>query len=344
MHFCQILKILNHTIAIALFVFSMMIIIDFLNVLTKNRLNFKLSKNKTSQYILSSLLGASPGCLGAFMVDSMYIHGFVSFGAIVGTMIATSGDEQFVMLIKFPKTALLLFILLFVAGIIFGFITDVIIKKGKIRTCENCEIAHFHKEDINQFIEDLKNPLKWVMSYSFIKILFLLIFAALIILNLHNILGPNEVVARYVFITLNAIVFVITLITNEHYVREHIYEHILKSHLIRIFLWTFGVLLVLDIGKHYFNLDSIVKENLFILLLLSALIGIIPESGPHLFFVMLYSQGQIPFSILFTSSFIQDGHGLLPLFSYNVRDVILIKVFNLVYGLTIGIILFILGL
>lgn len=47
-------------------------------------------------------------------------------------------------------------------------------------------------------------------------------------------------------------------------------------------------------------------------------------------------RGLIPFSAIFASSIIQDGHGMLPLLSYTVRDSILIKLFNLAFGLTIG--------
>ena len=75
-----------------------------------------------------------------------------------------------------------------------------------------------------------------------------------------------------------------------------------------------------------------------------ALLGIVPESGPHLIFVMLYAQGLIPFSVLFTTSFVQDGHGMLPLLSYSLKDSLLIKAFNVVFGLGIGGILFSLGL
>jgi hypothetical protein len=53
-------------------------------------------------------------------------------------------------------------------------------------------------------------------------------------------------------------------------------------------------------------------------------------------FVMLYARGLIPFSILLASSIVQDGHGMLPLLSYTVRDSLLIKVFNLVFGIVIG--------
>jgi len=78
-------------------------------------------------------------------------------------------------------------------------------------------------------------------------------------------------------------------------------------------------------------------------LLIGALIGIIPESGPHLIFVMMYAQGLVPFSVLLTTSFVQDGHGMLPLLSYSLKDSVLIKVFNLVFGLLVGGILFAMG-
>ncbi len=71
--------------------------------------------------------------------------------------------------------------------------------------------------------------------------------------------------------------------------------------------------------------------------------AVIPESGPHLVFVMLFAEGVIPFSVLFTSSFVQDGHGILPLLSYTVKDSILIKILNLIFGLGIGMILYLIG-
>jgi hypothetical protein len=79
-------------------------------------------------------------------------------------------------------------------------------------------------------------------------------------------------------------------------------------------------------------------------LLMGGLIGIVPESGPHLIFVMMYAKGLIPFSVLFTTSFVQDGHGMLPLLSYSLKDAVLIKAINLTFGLVVGGILFALGL
>jgi len=69
-----------------------------------------------------------------------------------------------------------------------------------------------------------------------------------------------------------------------------------------------------------------------------------PRVRAHLIFVMLYAQGLIPFSVLFTTSFVQDGHGMLPMLSYSIKDSILIKVFNLVFGIATGSVLFAMGL
>lgn len=79
-------------------------------------------------------------------------------------------------------------------------------------------------------------------------------------------------------------------------------------------------------------------------MVIGALLGLIPESGPHLIFVMMYAKGLIPFSILLTTSFIQDGHGMLPMLSYSLKDSLMIKAFNLVFGLGVGGTLLALGL
>lgn len=77
--------------------------------------------------------------------------------------------------------------------------------------------------------------------------------------------------------------------------------------------------------------------------LIAVFMGIIPEFEPHMIFVMLYTRGMIPFSILLASSVVQDGHGMLPLLSYSVKDSILIKLFNIVFGIIIGLTFYLLG-
>jgi hypothetical protein len=274
------LDVLRESIKITLFVLLMMIAVDFINVKTKGKLESILqSGRRWKQYLVASLLGTAPGCLGSFAGVSLYIHGMISFGAITGLMFATAGDEQFVMLAMFPETALIMFGILFLLGIIVGYSTDYIVKKFKIQTCTDCEFKQYH---------------------------------------------PGK--EGY-----------------KHYFKEHIWTHIIKKHIFKIFLWTFGALIVVEYGMTFVNLQSITSDYKFLLLVLGALIGLIPESGPHLIFVMLFAKGLIPLSVLFTSSVVQDGHGLLPMLSYSVKDSILVKVFNFVFGISLGSIIYILG-
>lgn len=79
------------------------------------------------------------------------------------------------------------------------------------------------------------------------------------------------------------------------------------------------------------------------MLVIATLVAIVPEYGPHLIFVAMFADGLIPFSVLLASSIVQDGHGMLPLLSYTVKDTVLIKLFNLAIGLTIGFALFLFG-
>ena len=275
-----IVKIVKETIQISLLVAVMMIAVDLINVFTKQKLEafFKNAKNYR-QYILASLIGMVPGCIGGFTNVSLYIHGLISFGALAGSMIAVSGDEAFVMLAMFPKDAVILFAVLFVIGIFGGWLIDIIVKKYKISTCENCEEMITHPQEKNF----------------------------------------------------------------KHYLKDHIYGHIIKKHLWKTALWTLGALIVVEFGLQYLHLEEFSSQYKILFLIVGALVGLIPESGPHLIFVTLFAQGLIPFSVLLTSSIVQDGHGMLPMFSYSFSDSVKLKLFNFIIGISIGLIVFIAG-
>ena len=133
----DLLSIFKHSLIICFFVFVMMLLVDFVDSISKRRISQIMKGSRWRQYTLASFFGSTPGCLGAFMNVSLYVHGMISFGAIVGGMIATSGDEAFVMLAQFPGTALVLFTLLFVLGIIFAWISDRAVKLLGITPCES---------------------------------------------------------------------------------------------------------------------------------------------------------------------------------------------------------------
>lgn len=339
----EVLPIIGHAVMITMFVFTMMLIVDYINVLTKGKMQEAVKGGRIRQYFVASFLGSTPGCLGAFMNVSFYVHGLISFGAIVGGMIATSGDEAFVMLTLFPKEALLLFGLLFILGIIGAQLADKTASFFKIVPCSECKLQKVHKDkECHCFEPAVLKKFPWLSIPRYITLIFL--FVVIVLIGLGTI-GPQ--LWNWQRIILFSLLILVTFIVStvpDHYLKEHIWNHILKKHLWRVFLWTFFALLFIEVGFQYWNLEGFVAGNIGWILLISALVGMIPESGPHMVFVMMYASGLVPFSVLLTSSIVQDGHGMLPLLSYTVKDSILIKIFNLAFALVIGLSLFMLGL
>jgi len=333
----------EHALIVTTFVFIMMMLVDYLNLITRGKLNLFIKKEGKNQYFLSSFLGATPGCVGTFLNVSFYMRGLISFGAIVGSMIATCGDEAFVMLVMIPKTAILLFFLLFVLGVVFGWLVDIIIPHIKIEQCEECKILDLHEVETCRRLR-LREVLASLRELSLVRFLFIFLFLVFIMGSLMGNLGPKEGWEKITFVVLLFIGLYIILTTHEHYLEEHVWEHIAKRHLWRVFLWTFSALLIVEVLMKWIDLEVFISNHMFWILLISALIGIIPESGPHLVFVIMFSKGLIPFSVLLTSSIVQDGHGMLPLFSYSVKNSVQIKLINLIIGLLVGLPLYLLGL
>ena len=126
-----------------------------------------------------------------------------------------------------------------------------------------------------------------------------------------------------------------------HFLKEHVYSHILRKHLPRLFLWIFFPLTIVDFLLMNFDLATIIEYTPVLwLIVIAALVGIIPESGPHMVFLVLYSKNLIPFSVLLVSTLSQDGHGLLPLLSHSIKDTLYVQIFTTGFSLIIGIILY----
>lgn len=334
---------LKHGLMITMFVFAMMMLIDYFNVLTMGKANRVIKGGLFKQYFIASFLGSTPGCLGAFMNVTFYVHGLISFGAIVGGMIATSGDEAFVMLAMVPKKGLLMFGILFVLGIVFAYISDKVAVFFKIKPCEKCNLSVTHTQKECRCL-NFREMIHHIKKISFMRFLLIVLLFGALYGFISGAIGPHQwnwIKVSLVFITILSAFIIFTV--PDHYLEEHIWQHIVKKHLWRVFLWTFGALVVVNIGFKFWDLEAFVKAHMVWVLLIAGLVAIIPESGPHLLFVTMFAQGLVPFSVLLTSSIIQDGHGMLPLLSYSIKDSLLIKMFNLVIGLGVGFILLWIG-
>ena len=215
---------IKHAIMITFFVFVMMMLIDYLSVLTKGRMNKIIKGGRFRQYFITSALGAVPGCLGSFVNVSFYIRGLITFGALAGGMIAASGDSAFIMLSLFPGKALLLFGILFLTGIISAFVIDKLIPVLNIQPCEECQVSDSAKHDDDECrCLSFNEVIEHITKISFNRFLLLISLSAILYGLIAGIIGPTEWEwERITFISLSAISILIILTVPDHYLEEHI--------------------------------------------------------------------------------------------------------------------------
>ncbi|NSW44933.1 MAG: arsenic efflux protein [Bacteroidales bacterium] len=337
-------ELIQKTLMVSGFVLMLMIVIEYINVKTSGKWNQGLVKNNFFQLSSSIFLGLTPGCAGTFAVVSLYSHNIFGFFALLGATIATFGDEAFVIFSASPETAFKLTLWLSITAILLGLLFMVI----KLKPTVNLE-KHFetHDEDCCKHSEHTHVV---DITHNFRKITieraFLTAIIVLLTLNIlfpehadhaeheHDLLSPESIV----FFILSLVSLFIVMTVPEHFLKEHIWGHVLKKHFVRLFLWSFGTIFAIQILQLIYPIDHLVSNNLFLMLLLSIFIGILPISGPHLFFFTLFMQGLIPFSILFANSLVQEGHAGIPLLAEDKKAFVWIKFIKIIIAIGVGLI------
>ena len=341
--------VLRNSILITGLVVIMMMMIESLNIESKGHFFSGLRQSRAGGVLVGALLGAVPGCMGGFATVSLYTHGMLSFGALIAMMIASSGDEAFVLMATAPQDALWIFALLLGIGIAIGLLTDCFVKKQPKFHCD--EHYTVHEEDIHEHEHKHKKKsrhLSWKRALMFVgTAVFILALATGHLEHEHEHEAVHEEIAgginllsedwmNIMFAILSVVVLVILAWASDHFVEEHLWHHVIVKHLPGIFAWTFGVLLGIGLLLNYFDLSSWISDNTVLMILLATAIGIIPESGPHMIFVTLYAAGIVPLPVLLASCISQDGHASLPLLAESKGSFLKAKLINCAAALVVG--------
>jgi hypothetical protein len=337
----------------------MMLIIEYFNVISSGKWGKTVYQSKFKQVFIAALLGLIPGCIGGFAAVSMYTHKLLNFGALAANMIASLGDESFVILSMMPYTAIILNLAVLVIGILAGIIINMVIKSSP-SSIESYNHMVIHQHEINHqafTFAVLKENIKHISFQRAILLIGLLLFLFGVFTGQfeHGIFSLGDVhehgenhdshggIETILFAALAIFTLFILVRVDQHFLEAHIWEHIIKKHFLRILLWTFGALLVIQLLLHYVDITPWLQKNQLSVLFIALLVGVIPESGPHLLFVTLYFNNSIPFSILLANSIVQDGHSALPLLAESKRTFFWIKGVNLSIALLFGLIGFFMG-
>jgi hypothetical protein len=331
----HLLLILKDSLLITSFVMLTMLIIEYLTVQTKGKWINSIKGSWIMQIIIASSLGVLPGCLGVFTTVSLYSHGLISFAALVASMIASVGDEAFVMFAMIPGSALKILVIVFSVGIVVGIIIHLISPHKYLIKLDDSHLQ-YHNEEPDCHIDEPYHFKDEFKNLSLQKVLLILSGFAFAFAIGTGIFAVDSTLEKVIYVIVTLVCVYIIFQSPDHFITEHIWEHIFKKHLFRIFLWTFGALLFIHFFIDFLQIEDWVKSNPLIILTIAVLIGIIPESGPHIIFISLFATGSIPLSILLANSIVQDGHGALPLLAESKRSFVALKLVNVTVGFLVG--------
>ena len=376
MHAVQ--DILRQGLMVTGFVLIMMLVIEYLNVLTRGNWDRVIGRWTWGQSALASFLGVTPGCLGAYAVASLYIHRVLSIGALTAAMVATCGDEAFVMLALFPAMALKIFAALFVGGLVTGVAVDFVARSRRSRPIPHdpeVSASHTQRPECVPFSGgELLHQWRRCSPHRGWLALFLAIFIGGVLTGAigHEHAGEHASEApmivhgdhaaeqdhddaehgseeaheesgwNWVRITLlvaGLIALGIVATVPDHFLDEHLWDHLVRVHAWRVLLWTLGAVAVTHVLVERLDVGTAIEAHRLsglVVLVIACLTGVLPASGPHLVFVTLYAEQAIPLSILLANCVVQDGHGLIPTLAHSRRAFLAVKAIKMVLGLGLG--------
>lgn len=366
--------ILLNSIMITGLVCIMMMLIESIDLESKGHFFKGLRNSRISQIGTAAILGSIPGCIGGFAAVSLYSQRLIGFGALVAMMVASTGDEAFMLIAMEPAKALWIFLLLFAIAIAAGLLIEFtgIRIPGREKdtgmipgSC--CGRSHVHdthghgchKGDYEMTVQENGRSFGWKRIVLLTGVV--LFLAALLTglfghdhdsvseaVHIHGTPGAtageglmdlhllDETWMNILFACLCLVLVVILWKGSDNLVEHQLWDHIIRKHIPTIFGWTFGIMAIIGVLMHYIDISSWISDNTALMIILAALIGLIPESGPHMIFITLYTAGIVPLPVLLSSCVSQDGHSSLPLLAQDKKSFAYAKLLNCLIALAVG--------
>ena len=316
-------------VAITLFIF-----LYFERSKTYSLSNF-FKKNVNLQIPISALLGAIPGCGGAIIVVTQYLQGNITFGCLVAVLTSTMGDAAFLILAKEPMSALLIFSICMIVGVVTGFLINYIMP-NKYTT------MNISKVDLK--LGEIKNKYH-LFLYKFWLVIFVPGF-------LLGILGQFQInLGKVLNFDINYFLgFSATLLAMFIWSINPFSDRAISLDTSRniqsktidmtnfITAWVVVGFLVFDIGLYITGIDF--KKLFDIILpltpLLAIFVGFIPGCGPQILTATLYLNGYVPFSAELGNAISNDGDALFPAIAICPREAILATVYSAIPAIIVA--------
>ena len=329
------LAMANAYLSVSVFVgITLFIFLYFERSKTYSLSNF-FKKNINFQVPIAACLGAIPGCGGAIIIVTQYLQGNITFGCLVAVLTSTMGDAAFLILAKQPTSALLIFLICMVVGIVSGFLINYIIPN---------KYTKINISKLNLKLGEIQNK-----NHLFLYKFWLVIFIPGFILG---ILGQFQInLEKTLNFDINYFLgFSATLLAMFIWSINPFSDRAISVDTSRniqsksidmtnfVTVWVVAGFLFFDLGMYITGIDF---KKLFDVILpltpvLAIFIGFIPGCGPQILTATLYLNGYIPFSAEIGNAISNDGDALFPAIAICPKEAILATVYSAIPAIIVA--------
>ena len=292
-------------------------------------------KNTNFQVPIAACLGAIPGCGGAIIIVTQYLQGNITFGCLVAVLTSTMGDAAFLILAKQPTSALLIFLICMVVGIVSGFLIDYIIPNKYSKT---------NISKLNLKLGEIQNK-NHLFLYKFWLVIFIpgsilgilgqfqINLEKILNFDINYFLGFSATLLAMFIWSINPFSDKAISVDTSRNIQS---KSIDMTNFVTV--WVVVGFLFFDLGMYFTGIDF---KKLFDVMLpltpfLAIFIGFIPGCGPQILTATLYLNGYIPFSAEIGNAISNDGDALFPAIAICPKEAILATVYSAIPAIIVA--------
>ena len=329
------LAMANAYLSVSVFVgITLFIFLYFERSKTYSLSNF-FKKNTNFQVPIAACLGAIPGCGGAIIIVTQYLQGNITFGCLVAVLTSTMGDAAFLILAKQPASALLIFLICMVVGIVTGFVIDYIIPNKYSKT---------NISKLNLKLGEIQNR-NHLFLYKFWLVIFIpgsilgilgqfqINLEKILNFDINYFLGFSATLLAMFIWSINPFSDKAISIDTSRNIQS---KSIDMTNFVTV--WVVVGFLFFDLGMYFTGIDF---KKLFDVILpltpfLAIFVGFIPGCGPQILTATLYLNGYIPFSAEIGNAISNDGDALFPAIAICPKEAILATVYSAIPAIIVA--------
>ncbi|MFT6255286.1 MAG: hypothetical protein ACJATV_001546 [Granulosicoccus sp.] len=336
-------------LAVSVFVAMTLALFYFLDGYFKSDLLQILNQRSVLQVPMAAFLGALPGCGGAIIVVTQFVHGKMSFGALVAVLIATMGDAAFLLIAKKPDVALMLYSLSMSAGIVCGYIVNHIhgydymkLPSSKVGQNNSTDVTRLPKILVNIFCILL-------VPGSILGILDAIQFDVDSVFGFWSEREPTKYLGFLGAVLCMMAWFSQPLNSWSARFAEKAEMKYIKDTVVAetsfVSVWVIIGFLIYELLVYFSGIDLSAQ---FVSLgalapLLAIIIGFIPGCGPQILVTTLYLNGVVPLSSLLANAISNDGDALFPAIALAPKAAVRATFYSAIPALIVGYSAFMLG-